>query len=203
MYAEKGEDVLTYKNGKRVYLPPASAPYKVDFGEKIGFREVRRLNLIETESCHASGIKSVSTFFGTSPPIWNKLFALMGSLIPKSVLQNRDLMERLAVFSLPVVYFVDKIVGSKNAIRVDVLTKGGETFTGILSHQDMEEAVGDSIAAFAEQILLDNIPPGVFFPEEVYAIDKKIGDDILAKISKNAITYEVVKNGCMSYFSRS
>ena len=53
--------------------------------------------------------------------------------------------------------------------------------TSIMVHEDMEQAVGDAIAAFAEPLIaIDNesrrvpsfsIPSGVYFPEEVPCID--------------------------------
>ena len=50
-----GEDVLTYVKGQKVYKKSATDLETVDFGKNIGMREVVRLNLIECESCHASG----------------------------------------------------------------------------------------------------------------------------------------------------
>ena len=49
------EDVLTYVKGKKVYKKSATDLETIDFGKDIGSREVVRLNLIECESCHASG----------------------------------------------------------------------------------------------------------------------------------------------------
>jgi hypothetical protein len=40
----------------------------------------------------------VETFFGTAPFLWNRLFQLMTNLIPKSILKNRDLMQKFAIF---------------------------------------------------------------------------------------------------------
>jgi len=107
--------VLTYKNGKERYYKSASDTLRVDFGEGIGSREVARLNLIECESCYQSlGVPNVETFFGTSPPIWNKLFVLMATVIPQAILQNRVYMDIFARISLPMVRLVDRLVGSKN-----------------------------------------------------------------------------------------
>ena len=50
-----GENVLTYVNDQQVFEKSASDMNTVDFGPVIGQREVVRLNLIEAESCHASG----------------------------------------------------------------------------------------------------------------------------------------------------
>jgi hypothetical protein len=53
--------------------------------------------------------------------------------------------------------------------------KDNQIFTGIMTHDDMEKAVGDAIASFAEYTILARSDPnlvangkiyGVFFPEE-------------------------------------
>ena len=186
-----GEDALVYRDGKPEYLLSASDARYVDFGDQFGLREVVRMNLIECESCASTGIKNVETFFGTAPPIWNKLFVLMAQSIPKRFLQDRDLMSKFAEFSLPMVYLVDKLVGSKNGIRVDVVTTAGKKFMGLLTHADLEKSVGDSIASFASQMLDHgmNIPPGVHFPEEVPSAS--FGDSILKEVSRDAISYSI------------
>jgi Saccharopine dehydrogenase NADP binding domain len=187
-----GEDVLTYINDEPIYKKSATDTRSVDFGKGIGIRDVVRLNLIECESCHESGISTVETYFGTAPPLWNKLFALMANLIPQKVLQDRSAMTLLAKVSLPMVRLVDTLVGSTNGIRVDVTTKSGEVFTGLLTHNDLEKSVGDAIAAFATQMLRGSVPPGVYFPEEVPGIAFR--DEILADISADAISYSIDKN---------
>lgn len=81
-----GEDVTYYLNGKEIKTSAASDPVKIHFGDAIGEREIVRLNLIEAESCQASNnncVPTVSTRFGTAPPIWNKLFILMAKVIPQ------------------------------------------------------------------------------------------------------------------------
>ncbi|KAJ1441451.1 hypothetical protein B484DRAFT_390754, partial [Ochromonadaceae sp. CCMP2298] len=112
-----GEDVLTYKGGIPGGLPvfkkSASDVTAVNFGE-LGDRDVARLNLIECESCFQMGVRTVETYFGTSPTVWNKLFVLMANLIPQSVLRDRAKMDLLARISLPMVRLVDSLVGSQN-----------------------------------------------------------------------------------------
>ena len=156
-----------------------------NFGTGIGIREVVRLNLIECESCHVSSkIKNVETYFGTAPYFWNTLFFLMANIIPQSILKNRQLMSIFAGISLPMVRLVDSLVGSSNGIRVDLLLKSGETYTSLLTHNDLEASVGDAIGAFASQILIkDRVNNGVFFPEEVTNVlfRKEILDDIRKK----------------------
>ena len=180
-----GEDVLTYQDGKKVYMKSASDKTIKNFGTGIGIREVVRLNLIECESCHVSSkIKNVETYFGTAPYFWNTLFFLMANIIPQSILKNRQLMSIFAGISLPMVRLVDSLVGSSNGIRVDLLLKSGETYTSLLTHNDLEASVGDAIGAFASQILIkDRVNNGVFFPEEVTNVlfRKEILNDIRKK----------------------
>lgn len=198
-----GENVLTYVDNEPVYKRSATDLFSVDFGDKIGIRDVARLNLIECESCHASGVPTVETYFGTAPKFWNSLFVLMARLIPQKILQNRDLMDKFAHFSLPMVRLVDTFVGSMNGIRVDVTTKSGQVHTGLLTHDDLEKAVGDAIAAFAIQMLKGNVPPGVYFPETVPK-GNSFREDILALISSDAITYSIQNNSeIMSFGSTS
>lgn len=60
------------------------------------------------------GIDNVETFFGTAPVIWNRLFAAMANLVPQKALKNVDLMNKFALFSLPMVRLVDMLVGCTN-----------------------------------------------------------------------------------------
>lgn len=184
-----GEKVLIYRDGKPEYRKSATDPKTIDFGRGFGRRQVVRLNLIECESCASSGIPSVETFFGTAPPFWNTLFVYMANLIPQNILQNRAIMAALARFSLPMVRLVDNYVGSRNGIRVDVTLKSGSVATALLTHEDMEKAVGDAIAAFAHQMLFsaNSPPPGVYFPEEVPG--DAFRKEILSEVAADAISY--------------
>ena len=68
-------------------------------------------------SLYLTGIDNVETFFGTAPVIWNRLFTAMANLIPQAALKNVDLMNKFALFSLPMVRLVDMIVGCTNGMR--------------------------------------------------------------------------------------
>ena len=68
------------------------------------------------------------------------------------------------------------------------MTKDGRTVTGIMTHQDLEEIVGDSIASFVNQMVKGNVPSGVFFPEEVE--NDSFRAEILREIASKAITYD-------------
>ena len=57
------------------------------------------------------------------------------------------------------------ILNSFVGIRVDVTTQDGRKVTGLMTHEDLEEIVGDSIASFVNQMVKGNVPAGVFFPE--------------------------------------
>ncbi len=65
------------------------------------------------------GIGNVKTLFGTAPGFWNVLLGAMAQL-PSSLLSNEPIMEKLALFSLPIVRIVDFFAGATNAMRVDV-----------------------------------------------------------------------------------
>jgi hypothetical protein len=58
-----------------------------------------------------------------------------------------------------------------------------------MTHEDLEEIVGISIAAFVNQMLLDRVPPGVYFPEEVPGDEFRA--EILRDIRQSAITYSI------------
>ena len=63
------------------------------------------------------GIDNVETFFGTAPVIWNRLFTAMANLVPQKALKNVNLMNKFALFSLPMVRLVDMLVGCTNGMR--------------------------------------------------------------------------------------
>ncbi len=166
-----GEDVLVYEEGQRRYKKSASNRRVVNFGRIVGEREVVRLNLIECESSHvSSGVQNVQTYFGTAPPFWNSLFALMANVVPQEVLQNREWMEKLAIFSMPMIRFIDSFVGSTNSIKVTLTLKDGSQRAVLMTHPDLEAGVGDALAAFVAHMLDKggrSLPSGVFYPEEM------------------------------------
>ena len=93
----------------------------------------------------------------------------MARLIPQKILQNRNAMKLLAVISLPMVRLVDYFVKTRNCIRIELKLKNNKRIVGLLAHEDLEQAVGASLAAFAIEFSSSSsmIKPGVFFPEEV------------------------------------
>lgn len=54
-------------------------------------------------------VPAVDSHFGTSPEPWNYLLKGM-TLLPDSIMGNRDLMQALAEFSEPLVRITDKLV---------------------------------------------------------------------------------------------
>ena len=197
-----GEDVQVYRDGQIEFRKTSTDPVTVDFGP-LGKRTICRLNLIECESCAVylstkgrTGGFNVETRFGTAPAIWNRLFAVMAKLVPQHLLQNRRAMNWFAAVSLPMVRLVDSLVGSQNGIRVDVRTaatstRPGSTWTGVLSHDDLEKSVGDAICAFALQSIKGTPSPGVWFPEEVES--QEYVNEVLDYCAQDAVEYYIRK----------
>ncbi len=193
-----GENVLTYQGGKAVYKKSATDMKSVDFGPGVGKRDVVRLNLIECESCFVSseGKLDVETYFGTAPRLWNSLFALMANAIPQKFLQNRDAMTKLAVFSMPMIRLIDLFVGSRNSIKVTIETDNGQKRSALMTHDDLEAAVGDSLSSFVVRMLPSengvepDILPGVYYPEEM---PEEYRDQVLKDISNSAIYFKPIQ----------
>lgn len=114
------EKSLLIQDGRRKEVDAMKDYEMVDFGKIVGTKDVAHLNLLEAASTHdVLGIGNVKTLFGTAPSFWNQLLGLMAQL-PSSLLSNEPLMEKLAIFSLPIVRIVDYFAGATNAMRVDV-----------------------------------------------------------------------------------
>lgn len=122
----------------------------------------------------------MKTLFGTAPSFWNTLLGVMAQL-PPSLLSNEDLMEKLAVFSLPIVRVVDYFAGATNAMRCDVTSTQDPSIkaTMIYGHENLEPCVGECIAAFCCAVLGGAVKPGVWFTEEAI----KEGNDAAAVLS--------------------
>ena len=166
-----GEDVESWENGKVVTSRPATQRKVVDFGKKCGKREVFMYNLPETRSAReVFGAETVKTRFGTSPGVWNLAMSIMSAVVPKEALANRETASTLAKLTAPLVRLVDKVVGERTAMRVDVKLKNGKLAGGIFNHPKLKEAVGNGTAAFASAILRGETKPGVWYPEEPEAV---------------------------------
>ena len=106
-------------------------------------------------------------------------------MLPRSLLYNKDAMQGLAIFSMPIIRAVDALVGSANAMRVDAWGKGdaaGKKVTLRCVHPDLEDCVGQSTAAFGMELLRGRggggggggdgsaeptVAPGVWFPADL------------------------------------
>eukprot|EP00752_Nemacystus_decipiens_P007293 g6525.t2 len=167
------EKVLGFKEGKQVFHEPASGFKKVDFGESVGEKTVFRMNLIESFTCNqVLGVPNISTYFGTSPEPWNYLLKGM-TLLPESIMGNRDLMQALAEFSEPLVRITDMLVGATNAMRMEAVAKDGRKVVLRYAHEDLEVCVGIATAAFVVATLRGDVRPGIWFPEEAFDDEAK------------------------------
>jgi saccharopine dehydrogenase-like NADP-dependent oxidoreductase len=190
------EQALLIQNGKRTYVPPMREYSSVDFGPIVGRKDVAHLNLLETASIHdVLGIGNIVTKFGTAPGYWNFLLGLMARL-PPGWLSNEVWMEKLALFSLPIVRLVDYFAGATNAMRVDITTRNPNTTTDDLSvvsavyaHENLERCVGECVVAFGAAILSGSVRPGIWFPEEALTQDEDI-TTVLQLASVGAHTVE-------------
>lgn len=116
-----GEPAATYDDGTIIYKQPFSSRLVLDFGDRVGLREVFLCNLPEVESSHKYlNVPSVEARFGTDPGIYNTLMAGMSKLLPKEFLADQDNAKMLAAISMPLVKLTDVISGEAVAMRIDV-----------------------------------------------------------------------------------
>lgn len=79
------------------------------------------------------------------------------TLLPDSIMGNRDLMQALAEFSEPLVRITDKLVGATNAMRLEAVAKDGRKVVLKYAHEDLEVCVGIATAAFAVATLKGDV----------------------------------------------
>ena len=162
-----GEKATAFVDGKRKDGEPYSERNVVEFGQKLGKREVFNLNLPEVFTAHeVLGVPSVSAYFGTSPGVWNFMMQMMARLLPESLLQNRSVADGLAQVVMPLVVAVDYLVGKTTAMRIDVKYDNGKMSSSLFINNDTAFCAGTSTAAFAIEILKGKVPAGVHYPEE-------------------------------------
>ena len=160
-------EVSCYINGELVEREPWTDRQVRDFG--VGEHECFLLDNPDVPTtAEALGIRECSSRFGTAPSFWNTLFGAMKAL-PTSLLADKQKMQSLAVFSMPIIRTVDALVGGTNAMRVDAFAADGRQVTLRCVHPDLEDCVGQATAAFALECLSDagTIAPGVWFPAEL------------------------------------
>jgi len=162
-----GETVEYFVDGKKQVEAPYARRQVLDFGQKVGEREVFLLSLPEIMTSHqVFAAPSVSAYFGTSPGVWNTMMQLMAKYLPKPLLQSRDFANGLAGLIMPLVRAVDKLVGETTAMRVDVKYENGKTSSSLFVHPKTPHSAGAATCAFADAVLNGQVPPGVHFPEE-------------------------------------
>lgn len=99
---------------------------------------------------------ALASYFGTSPEPWNYLLKGM-TLLPDSIMGNRDLMQALAEFSEPLVRITDRLVGATNAMRLEAVARDGRRVVLKYAHEDLEVCVGIATAAFAVATLKGDV----------------------------------------------
>lgn len=120
-----GEEVVAFKDGKAVRLPPISNRRVVDFGPGVGRKSVWLYSLPEVASGYSVfGVPSISARFGTEPDFWNWAMWLLARVVPNDALANRKTIDVLAKLTDPLVRAVDVVVGEKVAMLVEVELSG-------------------------------------------------------------------------------
>lgn len=164
------EPVTVYRSHEKQTWEPATHRAVVDFGQGLRKRETFAYNLPEVSSTHEIlGVPNVDARFGTDPGIWNLAMVILARTFG-SRLKDRALSRRIAALSEPWVRAVDKVVGERAAMRVDVHFKSGRKAVGLYDHVSLSEGVGTCTAAFATCMLEGLTEPGVWYPEHLQAV---------------------------------
>lgn len=170
-----GEEVVAYRDGQKVLMPPISGRRVVDFGLGLGRRTTYLYNLPEVDSAAKyMQVPAVSARFGTAPEIWNIAMWLTARLSPPNFLSDRNKSKWLASLAAPWVKFVDQFCGEKVAMLVEVEMENGTNAAGLFMHKLLSDSVGHSTAAFAIAMLDGETEPGVWFPEENGALKQRM-----------------------------
>ena len=182
--------VARYIDGALVEEEPWLERRVRDFGEGVGEHECYTLDNPDVPTtAEALGIQDCVSRFGTYPSFWNNLFGGLKAVLPTSLLMDRDKMQGLALFSMPIIRAVDALVGGTNAMRVDAWGKDGRKATLRVAHKDLEDCVGQATAAFGLELLRgDTIKPGVWYPAELGASARA---NILEVARERAFVWEV------------
>ena len=194
--------VITIADHLIVPKEPWSDCRIVDFGGRIGRRPCFLLDNPDVPTIsEAFGIANCTSRFGTSPALWNRLFGLIRAL-PRTWLNNRSAMQKFAVLSMPVIRWVDGMVGATNAMRVDAYRnqadgRSPELVTLRCMHAQLDDCVGQATAAFGLELLRGRgrsacgeatIEPGVWYPAELPAA---IRSNILSVVKENALVWQM------------
>lgn len=187
------EDAVVYgRGGKRSTVSPASQLERVDFGGKIGCRDVYALRLPEVDSLHTfvAPFAAISAKFSTAPAFWNALLPAMATIVPRDLLRDRRAMAALAAVSIPVVRAVDTVAGARTGIVVTARNeRAGRSVRITYEHESLAQCVGEGTAAFVAPLVRQVATPeftavsaGMWFPEQLSA----------------AVRKDIMKTGCMS-----
>ena len=112
--------------------------------------------------------------------------------LPSSLLANEPLMDKLAIFSLPIVRVVDFFAGATNAMRIDVSCEKDPSVKemALYAHENLEPCVGECVSGFCAALLSDSVKPGIYFPEEAI-VTKEDTARVLGLTGIGAHTLEV------------
>lgn len=183
------QKALTFVNGVEIEKEPWEEKRTVNFGEKIGDKNVRLLDNPDVFTLRESlGSSNISSRFGTEPELWNLLFGGMKRFIPRSFLEDKKFCQGLAIFSLPIIRIVDSLVGSTNAMHISVKSDKNNSATFTVIHDDLEECVGLATASFAYEILKGGVKPGVFYPSDLGEKERR---GILERVKGEAVLWDV------------
>jgi len=194
--------VAMYVDGKLVEEEPWLDRRVREFGEGIGEHECYTLDNPDVPTtAEALDIANCVSRFGTYPSFWNGLFGGLKAVLPESLLLDRDKMQGLAIFSMPIIRAVDALVGGTNAMRVDAWGKDGRQVTMRVAHEDLEDCVGQATAAFGLELMRGRtagedadeaadatVPGGVHFPAE---LGEAARANILRVAKEKAIVWEL------------
>lgn len=170
-----GEEVVAYRDGQKVLMPPISGRRVVDFGLGLGRKTTYLYNLPEVASAATyMKVPAVSARFGTAPEIWNIAMWLTARLSPPNFLSDRNKSKWLASLAAPWVKFVDQFCGEKVAMLVEVEMENGTNAAGLFMHKLLSDSVGHSTASFVMAMLDGETEAGVWFPEEPAAIKNRM-----------------------------
>eukprot|EP00551_Chaetoceros_affinis_P007151 CAMPEP_0203668508 /NCGR_PEP_ID=MMETSP0090-20130426/5123_1 /ASSEMBLY_ACC=CAM_ASM_001088 /TAXON_ID=426623 /ORGANISM="Chaetoceros affinis, Strain CCMP159" /LENGTH=431 /DNA_ID=CAMNT_0050532967 /DNA_START=248 /DNA_END=1540 /DNA_ORIENTATION=+ len=189
------EKSLMVVDGRRREVDAMKEYSKINFGPIVGDKDVAHLNLLEAASVHdVLGIGNVKTLFGTAPGFWNTLLGAMAQL-PSSLLSNEPIMEKLALFSLPIVRVVDYFAGATNAMRCDVSCSKDPSVSemALYAHENLEPCVGECVVGFCAAVLGNCVDYGIYFPEEAIEGGEDLAQ-VLRLTSVGAHTLEVESN---------
>lgn len=114
----------------------------------------------------------------------------MAAVVPRSVLEQRDLIAKFSLLIDPVVRAVDKYVGGTTSMRVDVKGKDGSSVSVIYSHDELSECVGIAAASFTWYLLShETLPSGVKYPEELLS-EEDDREELLSHAIRGAFSWE-------------